>query len=192
MRPAELAEELADFWFSAIAGAGWQARLEILQEIDSQLVADLEKRSDYEAVWPLFVAAVIERLGTLPVTDGAQAKFYEASANEHHREAASAWFAQGSSIPGQTDAGFRWGDRRRFSRQRMDAVSEIWVEGRSTSCRVVDLSRGGARVVVSGMDPEPGTSVALALPSSGVRDATVVFRNHLGVGLKFADRVEAA
>lgn len=192
MRAAELAEELADFWFSAIAGAGWQARRAILQEIDSQLAADLEKRSDYEAVWPLFVAAVIGRLGTPPVRDEVQAKLYAVSANERHRAAANEWFAQGASSPRESDAVVHSSDRRRFPRQSIDAVSEIWVQGRPAPCRVVDLSSGGARVVVLDMEPEPGTSVALALPGSGVRDATVVFRNEGGIGLEFADRSEAA
>jgi len=189
MKAAELAEELAEFWFSAIARASWQGRLQVLQEIDAQLRADLETRSDYEEVWPRFVAAVIERLDTPPVTNEAQAEIYECSANHGHRDAAKAWMAR-PAVPERELAGVA--ERRRYPRQKVDGFSEIWVMGRSASCRLVDLSLGGARVVVEGLDPEPGAPVRLAVPSSGVRDATVVFRNQLGIGLEFAGQPAAA
>jgi hypothetical protein len=188
MKADELAEELAEFWFSAIDRASWDRRLEILQEIDAQLIGDLERRSDYEAVWPRFVAAVIDRLGAPAVTHHAQAKIYASSANPNHREAASAWTAQGAN--GQDGAGS--GDRRRFARQTIDGISEIWVRGHAASCRLVDLSPGGARVLVEDAAPVPGTQVRLAVPSSGVRSATVVFRNQMGIGLEFSDRPAAA
>jgi len=191
MKAAKLAEELAEFWFSAIAGADWEGRLKILQEIDAQLLADLEKRSDYEAVWSVFVAAVIERLGAPPVTNAAQAKVYALSSNERHRGVADAWVARGVS-GGQPITRVEDGDRRRYPRQRVNAISEIWVSGRAASCRIIDLSQGGARVVAEDVEPVKGTAVRLAVPSSGVRDATVVFRNRLGIGLEFSDSPQAA
>ena len=191
MRATELAEELADFWFSAIEGADWDGRLEILQEIDAQLLSDLEKRSDYETVWPEFVAAVIERLGAPPVTRAAQAKIYALSSKEYHRGAAGAWAGRVVHA-GHAVASVVAGDRRRYPRQPVDTISEIWVRDRVASCRLVDLSLGGARVVVDGVDPAPGTAVRLAVPSAGVRDATVVFRNRLGIGLEFSDQPAAA
>ena len=192
MKAAELAEELAEFWYSAIARADWDERLRILREVDSQLLADLEKRSDYEAVWPRFVAAVVERLGAPPVSEEAQAKIYATSGNEGHQEAARAWFAQGGAAPAPVDSVAPRSDRRRFPRQPVDGMSEIWVWGRASSCRLVDLSAGGARVRATGVDAAPGTPVRLALPGSGLRDATVVFRNDLGIGLEFSDRPAAA
>ena len=191
MRAAELAEELAEFWFSAIARAGWEARLRIFQEIDAQLLADLEKRSEYEEVWPRFVGAVIERLGVPPVTNEAQAKIYASSINDRHRDAAGAWIAQEANAS-VGDADVQGRERRRFERQPIDGITELWFQGRSAPCRLVDLSPGGARVVPDGVEPIPGTPVRLALPNAGVRDATVVFRNTAGVGLEFADRPEAA
>ena len=191
MKAAELAEELAEFWFSAIARASWEARLKIFQEIDAQLLADLEKRSEYEEVWPRFVAAVIERLGVPPVTNEAQAKIYASSINDRHRDAASAWIAHGTDTAAPT-ADVQGRNRRRFARQPIDGITELWFQGRSAPCRLVDLSPGGARVVPDGVEPIPGTAVRVALPNAGIRDATVVFRNNTGVGLQFADQPAAA
>ena len=35
LNPDELAEDLANFWFSAIAVASWEGRLKILKQIDA-------------------------------------------------------------------------------------------------------------------------------------------------------------
>lgn len=188
----ELAEELADFWFSAVAGAGWDQRLHILNEIHAQLLLDLESKADYEAVSPLFVAAMIDRLGAPSVENGAQAKIYSSSAREHHREAAKAWRYRGDALEAQLAAGFVSEDRRRFPREFVDALSEIWVQGRAAPCRLVDLSLGGARVVVREPAPAPGTHVRLAVPHRGGCDAKVVFRNRLGIGVQFLEEPVAA
>ena len=191
MRADELAEELAEFWFSAVADAGWDARLEILREVDAQLRADLEQKSEYDVVFPRFVAAIIERLGAPPVSENAQATIYDCSADERHRAAARLWsvgaVSEGAPSPDRSAE-----ERRRFRRQRVNFISEIWMQGRAAPCRVIDLSTGGARVLAQGIDPEPGTQVHLAVPESGVREARVVFRNDLGIGLQFAEHPAAA
>jgi hypothetical protein len=191
MKPDELAEELADFWFSAIVRATWEDRLKFLKEIDAQLRADIEKRADYEAVSPRFVAAVIERLGVPPVENRAQAEIYATSARERHREVARVWSQSSATgtLPATASAG---GDRRRFARRAVDAVSEIWVQERRSPCRLVDLSLGGARVVLWEPAPVPGTVVRLALPDAGLREATVVFRDDVAMGLRFVDQSAAA
>jgi hypothetical protein len=192
MRPDELAEELADFWLSAIAGAGWEERLKILREIDAQLLTDLEKRSEHEVVSPRFVAAVIRRLGAPNVTSEAQARIYASSADVHHRDAARLWFQQGAGSPGQGDLPHPGRERRRFPRDNVDATSEIWIHGQAAPCHLVDISRGGARVTVHGVDITPGMNVQLALPDSGLRNATVVFQSEVGVGLQFFGQPLAA
>jgi hypothetical protein len=192
MRPDELAEELADFWLSAIARVGWEERLKILREIDAQLLADLEKRSEHEVVSPRFVAAVIRRLGAPNVTSEAQARIYTSSADVHHLDAARLWFQQAAGSPGQADLPHPGRERRRFPREKVDATSEIWIHGQAAPCHLVDLSRGGARVTVQGMDAIPGMNVQLALPDSGLRNATVVFQSELGVGLQFFGQPMAA
>ena len=183
MRVDELAEELADFWFSAIAEASWEQRLKILDDIHAQLRADIQSKAEYEAVSPGFVAAIIERLGAPPVENDAQGRIYAFSGKERHQDAARAWSYRAdsaSAVPGR--------DRRRFPRQVVQAISEIWVQGRSLPCRLIDLSRGGARIVVRESPvPAPGAEVRLAVPDKGMRDAIVVFVNDLGIGLRFAD-----
>lgn len=192
MRVEELAEELADFWYTAVAEAGWNRRLQLLNEIHAQLRSDMETASEYAAVSPRFVAAVIDRLGAPPVDNEAQAKIYESSANEHHREAARLWTYRAQSSADPASEGFVREDRRRFPRRELDALSEVWLHGRPAPCRLVDLSEGGARLVVREPAPGPGTPLRLAVPDGGVRDATVVFRNTVGIGVQFVDQPAAA
>lgn len=182
----KLAEELADFWFSAIAEAGWEERVRILKDICAQLLADMETRAEYEAVAPHFVAALIERLGVPAVENGAQAQIYATSALERHREASKAWSqsaAAPDSLPDTLPAGK---ERRRFPRRAVDAISEIWVRERRSPCQLMDLSLGGVRVMLWEPAPDPGTAVRLALPGEGVREATVAFRDDAVMGLRFA------
>lgn len=185
LKPDELAEELADFWFSAIAVASWEGRLKILKQIDARLLADFEKLSDYEAVAPRFVAAVIERLGFPPVENRVQAQIFARSANERHRDEARAWLQSvATGTPPDTAPGGR--DRRRFARRGVDAISEVWVHERRSPCQLLDLSLGGVRVTLWEPAPDPGTPVRLALPDEGLREATVVFRDGAVMGLRFA------
>jgi len=185
LKPDELAEDLANFWFSAIAVASWEGRLKILKQIDAQLIADLERLSEYEAVAPRFVAAVVERLGFPPVENRIQAQIYARSAFERHRDAARVWLqtvATGTP-PDKAPGG---PDRRRFARRAIDAISEVWVHERRSPCHLLDLSPGGARVTLWEPAPDPGTPVRLALPDEGLREATVVFRDGAVMGLRFA------
>jgi hypothetical protein len=185
MKPDELAEDLANFWFSAIAVASWEGRLKILKQIDAQLLADIERRSDYEAVAPRFLAAVIERLGFPPVENRFQAQIFARSACERHRDAATVWLQRmATGTPPDTDPGGR--ERRRFARKAVDAISEIWVHERRSPCHLLDLSLGGVRVTLWEPAPDPGTPVRLALPDEGLREATVVFRDGAVMGLRFA------
>lgn len=204
MEVDELAEELADFWFTAVEQADWQRRLHLLNEIHAQLLADLESKAEYHAVSPRFVAAIIERLGTPPVEHTAQAQIYASSAIERHREASAAWSPRRGALGGQRASGaqhvsgaqgasgFVRENKRRFPRQAVDAPSKIWVRGHAAPCRLVDLSPGGARVVVREPAPEPGTTVRLAVPETGVLDATVVFSSHIGIGVRFTEQPLAA
>lgn len=186
MKVDELAEELAEFWFSAISRAGWDERLRILNEIHAQLRSDIPQRTEYEALSPRFVANLINRLGAPPVECDAQAEVYASSFAEPHRQAASEWRRR-QSVGGLMDR-----DRRRFPRRSVGAISEIWVQGRSTHCQLIDLSQGGARIMAEELPAAPGTPVRLAVPDQGVRDAMVVFRSTAGIGLRFADQPAAA
>ena len=193
MRVEELAEELADFWFSAIAEADWSRRLEILTEIHLQLRADLQSRDEYDALSPLFVASVIHRLGAPPVDNEAQAQVYAYSRDARHRDAVEAWryagtTAEGASlVPGSSE-------RRRWPRVVVDALSEMWIRGRPAPCRLIDLSEGGVRVAVlrDTPAPTPGTNVRVAVPQAGLRDAIVVFANSMAIGLRFETPTQAA
>ena len=185
MQPDELADDLANFWFSAIAVASWEGRLKILEQIDAQLLADLEKVSDYEAVAPRFVAALIERLGFPPVENRCQAQIFARSAFAHHRDVASAWL-QSMDTGTPPDTAPVGQERRRFARKAVDAISEVWVHERRSPCQLLDLSLGGVRVTLWESAPDPGTPVRLALPDEGLREATVVFRDGAVMGLRFA------
>ena len=184
LKPDQHAEDLANLWFSAIAVASWEGRLKILKQIDAQLLADLEKVSDYEAIAPRFVAAVIERLGCPSVESRVQAQIFSRSAFARHREAARLWL-QSAASGALPDAVSGDQDRRRFARREVDAISEVWMQERRSPCHLLDLSLGGARVSLWESAPDPGTPVRLALPDEGLREATVAFRDGAVMGLCF-------
>lgn len=190
MSVEELAEELADFWLSALAETDWEGRLNMLGEIHAQLRADLESQSEYDALSPRFVAAIIERLGSPPVDNDAQAEVYGYSIIERHQDAARAWRYRAADAPGLDDSASGQRDRRRFPRRVIDAPSQILIQGHAAMCRLIDLSRGGARVAVrdSELSPEPGMKVRLEVPENGLREAIVVFASSVGIGLRFADQ----
>ncbi|MFO8005752.1 PilZ domain-containing protein [Thioalkalivibrio sp.] len=187
MSHEKLALELADFWFPAIANETWEGRLHILDEVHAQLYQDLETAGEYEQVSASFVAALIERLGSPPVTHPAQAQIYAGSSEEQHWGAAMAWqFGEGQDAHGGAPAGK---ERRRWPRERVNLLTEMWVQGRPARCRLVDLSRFGARVMPLRYQPRlpPGTSIRVVTPGGRVRDGLVVFASPRGVGLEFAN-----
>jgi hypothetical protein len=192
MRVDELAEELADFWYSAIADADWDRRLQLLNDIHAQLRSDIRTRTEYEEVSRRFIAGLIERLGAPPAENEAQAQIYASSGNQRHLEAARAWTRRADAVAGKLAAGFVREDRRRFPRHAVDALSEIWLHGHRAPCRLVDLSVGGARLVVREPAPGPGMPLRLAVPHAGIVDARVVFRNASGIGVQFLESPAAA
>lgn len=95
MNVEELAEELADFWASALVERDWAGRLELMNRIHEQLYKDLEDERTFRQVSLHFVAAAIHRLGDPPVTSDAQAEIYAQSADEAHCQAARLWWKHG-------------------------------------------------------------------------------------------------
>lgn len=187
MRAEELGEELADFWFSAMASADWDERYRLLKEILTQLRADIDDGNQFEAVSRSFVSALIRRVGEASVESAAQARFYALSGSTRHRDAAmtraqaEGWQLDVAVLPSPSS------ERRRFPRRTTNVIGELWISGKAAPCRVTDLSEGGARVLVPEPSPGPGAVVLLAIPDAGMRDATVVFRGSSGLGLRFAD-----
>ncbi len=186
----KLAEELADFWFSALEPGNWEQRLHVLGKIYEQLRADLATDAEYEAVSPLFVAMVIERLGAPPLEAEAQAKMYALSANEVHRDASRAW-----SLQHLSDEPEHGSDRRRFPRKVVNLLTDLWIQGFTFPCRLVDISLGGARVAVQeheALAPVTGAQVRVIVPDEGIRNAIIVFVNDsLEMGLRFLDQPHA-
>lgn len=179
----ELVEELTDFWWSAIRPADWDRRVRILDEIHLQLEADVESRAELRALWSRFVAMVVERLGFPPVESASQARIYAGSADVRHRSAAAVWHLRPPQA-GRTPGSFVRGERRRSSRHVVDAPAELWVGGQRAGCRLVDISRGGARITVAGDGPRPGpgSQVGVAVPPAAARAAVVVFSGVDGIG----------
>lgn len=185
-----LVEELAEFWISALEQGNWERRLQVLNKIHDQLRADLATKAEFDMVSPRFVSAIIDRLGAPPVEAGAQAKIYAYSLNEVHRDAATAWSLR-SRAPEVSDHS----DRRRFPRKMVNLLSEIWIQGFTAPCRLLDVSLGGARVVLQQLEtpPEPGTEVRVVVPGKGIFEAIVVFVNgSLEAGLRFCQQPDPA
>lgn len=189
----DLAEQLADFWFPAIASAGWHKRLSILAEVHSQLRSDIGSRSEQEAlaVCQRFLAALIERLGVPAVESDVQAWIYGSSASDEHRAAARIWADRtGCVVP--SSPGTLREERRCFPRYPIHAMCNIWIGERARACRLLNLSRAGARVQISDLELDPGAVVCLEVPTAGIKEARVVFRGSEGTGLSFLSRVPAA
>ncbi|MEA3639840.1 MAG: PilZ domain-containing protein [Lamprobacter sp.] len=184
---SQLAEELAEFWFSALEPGNWEQRYNVLGKIHEQLRSDLATHAEYEGISPLFVEKVIERLGAPALEAEAQARIYALSANEMHREASRTW-----SLRHLSDEPTHASDRRRFPRKMVNLLTDIWVQGFSFPCRLVDISLGGARVAVQepeALAPALGTEVRVIVPDKGIRNAIVVFVSEsLEMGLRFLDQ----
>lgn len=187
----QLVEELADFWFSALDKENWEQCLRVLGKIHEQLWVDLATDAEYKEISPKFVAAIIERWGSPPVEAEAQAKIYALSGKEVHRDASRAW-----SLKHRPEEPTHLSDRRRFPRTIVDLLTDIWIQGFTFPCRLLDISLGGARVAVhatGAMQPQPGSEVRLIVPDRGIRDAIVVFVNDsLEMGLRFLDQPQTA
>jgi len=186
---SKLARELADFWFSALEHGTWEQRLHVLGKIYEQLRSDLATEAEYAAISPLFVAMMIERLGAPALESEAQAKIYALSGNEVHRDASRAWSLQHFS-----DEPDHPSDRRRFPRKMVNLLTDIWIQGFTFPCRLVDISLGGARVAVQeheALAPMPGAKVRLIVPDKGIRNAIIVFvSDSLELGLCFLEHAE--
>lgn len=193
MKVDELAEELADFWFPAINDADWQKRLSILTEVHSQLCSDIGARSPLQAqaVCQRFLAVLIERLGMPAIESDVQARIYASSAHSEHRAAARIWADRaGQTLP--PDPGILRDERRRFPRYPVHTTCRMWIGDDARACKLLNLSRGGARVQVPDLELDTGTVVRLEVPTAGVKEARVVFRGPGSAGLYFSSLIPAA
>ncbi|WP_019625770.1 PilZ domain-containing protein [Thioalkalivibrio sp. ALJT] len=189
MNHNELAQELAEFWLPTLVDRDWEGRLEVLNEIHAQLYQDLPTQEEYDSIASRFVAAVIEHLGTPPICDKAQAQIYATSAEQGHWSAAFAWqyARQGDTASSPQDSVGK-NERRRWPRQWVDKLTQAWVEDATIRCRLIDLSKGGARIATLGgaNPPAPGSAIHICVPEDQIREAVVVFSKHDRAGLQFA------
>jgi len=185
MNAEELAEELADFWASALKERDWSGRLELMNRIHEQLYKDMEDEGTYRRVSPLFVAAAIGRLGAPRVVSDAQAEIYAQSGDPDHRAAARLW-SQFGRAGRAGSAGPAPSERRQAPRRLVDEPSLVWIGEHTIACRLVDLSADGARVAAFGPGLQAGLRVKLAMPDGEVRWAEVVHANNASAGLRFA------
>lgn len=89
-----LTNELLDRWTPALQGKDWARRLVLLGQIHEQLQEDIKDMETYCAVSPLFIAGLIDRLGTEEVNSLEQAHIYSNSGSEAHRHLAGVWLAK--------------------------------------------------------------------------------------------------
>lgn len=179
----QLAEELADFWFPEVQASNWERRLRIVHGVQNDLSEDSEKHP----ISTSFVAALIERLGSPPIQTAEQAAFYALSSQPRHRDEARFWSLQHHPSRASPPA-----ERRRYPREIVNLVTSIWFHGLAFSCRLVDISIGGARVAIRSSEaPRPGTKVRLILPHKGICNAIVVTTNEkMEIGLSFIEPLQ--
>ena len=90
-KPSELVTELVDLWADTLAEKPWPKRLEMLNDIHEQLLADIGDFEAYCEVSPKFVEGLIDRWRVQRITCVEQAHIYANSGNESHRLAAGEW-----------------------------------------------------------------------------------------------------
>jgi hypothetical protein len=78
-------------------------------------------------------------------------------------------------------------ERRRFRRVRVDLPGKLFIPAsrQESSCKIVDLSSGGAQIE-GNLVLEPETQVVLYINGFGRFEGTVVRRDGFGFGVKFA------
>ncbi len=87
-------------------------------------------------------------------------------------------------------------DQRKFARYRADEPAELVVEGRSVSCRILDISAGGAGLFITHLYTELPTSGLLVSKRFGSFHFKMIYRglNRSGVVFEMSDvqRLELA
>lgn len=177
-----LAQNLAEFWHPAMLKRNWHERLELMNDIYRQLHRFSASDQEYECWAGQLVEAVIDRLGEPPIADPAQADLYACSPNPRHWSAAFAW-RYGRKTSGRPE-------QRCWPRYAVNLLTEIGIRKEWRKCRLMDLSRGGARIALVGQYPylPPDTALQLVLPTAGTFDAVVVSDRRVGLGLRFLRR----
>ncbi|WP_018861158.1 PilZ domain-containing protein [Thioalkalivibrio sp. ALJ3] len=177
-----LAQNLADFWHPAMLKRSWGERLDLMNDIYQQLHRFSANDEEYESWAGQVVAAVIERLGEPPITDPDQADLYVCSLEPRHWAAAFAW-RYGRKSPNRPD-------QRCWPRYAVNLLTEIGIRKEWHKCRLIDLSRGGARIALVRPFPylSPDTALQLLIPTAGTFDAVVVSDRRVGLGLRFLRR----
>jgi hypothetical protein len=94
--PEVLARELVELWADTLALEPWSKRLEMLNGIHEQLIADIGDFEQYCEVSPRFVAGLIEHWKPERITCVEQAHIYANSGNEDHRKTAGDWLKANS------------------------------------------------------------------------------------------------
>lgn len=90
----DLAVELAERWLGPIRAVDWAGRLSLLNEIHDHLREEIPDFGRFCDVFPEFVAELIRRIDDPTVRSSDQAHIFANSADERHRQAAAAWFAE--------------------------------------------------------------------------------------------------
>ena len=93
---SELAVELAERWLGPIRAADWAGRLSLLNDVHDHLREEIPDFDRFCDVFPQFIAELIRRIADPTVRSSDQAHIFANSADERHRQAAAAWFAEQS------------------------------------------------------------------------------------------------
>ena len=87
-------QELVERCAKLLSAADWKRVYAALGEMHDQLREDIPDEERFCAVFPEFVAGLIDRLGDGQIGSLEQAQVYANSANPSHRTVAGAWIKQ--------------------------------------------------------------------------------------------------
>lgn len=185
--PEAMAESVARLWLRHASRLPWPQRLDLVEEVDRQLIREMG-RDTGQSVSALFTARLMEMIGGGLIASLPHALILLNSADPVHRRAAMAWMivnGRDHLLECPADARPMPDERRRSQRHNLVLAGRVEAGGDSREARLVDLSRGGARLALS-RPMRAGQPVRLFLPFLAAIEAGVTSVHGDGLGIAFA------
>jgi hypothetical protein len=178
--------DLLGLWLPTFAKLGWKQRLELLEQIDTQLAEDIADLEECRRVSELFTSELLRNIPLELVNSKEQAFIYLNSETDGHRQAARVWFVLNRVHCNLFDDETRGhgADKRSNTRYSVDIPGLIADNDSFAMGHLVDISATGAKVELYSALPS-GTQVMLDIPFLGRVAAMVVWVAAAFVGLSF-------
>jgi len=205
--PNRIIEQMLVSWEAHFQRFGWSERLALLEQLDEYIEIGAWHGGPSLELSQRMTGALIETLPSSVVSCREQAYIYLNSDKEIHREVARVWLAlkdpgngllslqpMSSMVRGQKRAILQQGtgcDKRTTIRHLVNVPSFIAANDQAVEGKLVDVSKGGARVAVT-RAPNRGAPVVLHIPLMEPIAASVVWLAATHIGLSFLNTAPMA